>query len=121
MAAAPTVTTTGDSKVIEKYMDDEITDYSTAKAEVKQSFLGRMVGPAFVAGAFAAAATLIPFPVGAYDAMPNVWDASVNPNVIQTTSDFPNAGMYFASFIRNATICGVLCASPAMYKYYQQE
>ena len=113
---APTVTTTGDSQVIEEYMDGVITDYSTAKSEVRQSFLGRMVGPAFAAGALAAAASLMPFPAGAYDTMPNVWDA-----VIQPTSDFPHAGLYFASFIRNATICGVVCASPAMYRYYEEQ
>lgn len=100
-------------------MDDVITDYATAKSEVKQSFLGRMVGPAFVAGALAAASTLIPFPVGAYDAMPNVWDATVIPTTM--SGDFPHAANYFASFVRNATICGVLAASPAIYQYYEQQ
>ena len=100
-------------------MDDVITDYATARSEVKQSFLGRMVGPAFVAGALAAASTLIPFPVGAYDSIPNVWDSPMMSTTM--TGDFPHAANYFASFVRNATICSVLAASPAIYQYYEQQ
>lgn len=93
-------------------MDDAlITDYAAAKREVKQSFLGRMVGPAFVAGALAATASLVPFPVGAYDTIPTF--------MAPATNEFPTAAEYFASFIRNATITGVLASSPAIYKYYQ--
>lgn len=117
MSQAPTVTSTSEGQVIEEYMDDVITDYATAKSEVRQSFLGRMVGPAAVAGVLAAAATLAPFPAGAYDAMPDVWlnDAFVSTGT--GLGGFPNV----AAFIRNATICGVLAASPAIYRYYEQQ
>merc|ERR1712167_31477 len=82
------------------------------------SFLGRMVGPAFVAGAVAAAASLMPSPAGAYDTIPDVWDPVIPTT---TAAAFPHAGLYFASFIRNATLCGVLAASPAIYRYYEQQ
>lgn len=83
MANPPTVTTDGEVNVIEKHMDEEISDYSTAKSAVKQSFLGRMVGPAFVTGAMASAAMMFPNAAGAYDKMPTyLGDAGLNPSVI---------------------------------------
>jgi len=96
-------------------MDDVITDYSAAKAEVKQSFLGRMVGPAFAAGAVAAVATLAPWPVAAQD-MSIFADAGLNPSVIPGQMDaFPTVSQYMGTFVRNAAVTGALAASiPAM-------
>jgi hypothetical protein len=74
-------------KVIEKFMEEEITDYATAKSQVKQSMLQRMIGPAFAASAIAAAATLIPFPVGAEQLPTFLGDANLNPSVISAGSN----------------------------------
>ena len=76
-----------------------------------------MVGPAFAAGLVAAAATLIPFPAGAYDQWPAlVGDFGVTPSVINTSSDFPTVSQYLTEFTRNAMLSGALAASVAHYQ-----
>ena len=94
MADVPLVSNTSDAEIIENYMDETvekpIVSYDKAKSAVKQSFLGRMVGPAFAASAIAAAASLMPFPAGAYDQIPPfLSDSGLNPSVISPYSDFP--------------------------------
>jgi len=77
MAQVPLVSNTSEGQILENYMDETvekpIASYAEAKSAVKQSFLGRMVGPAFAASLLAAAASVMPFPAGAYDKMPDVW------------------------------------------------
>jgi len=94
MADVPLVSNTSDGQILENYMDETvekpIVSYDKAKTAVKQSFLGRMVGPAFAASALAAVATLMPFPAGAYDQIPSMLrDSGINPSVISPYSDFP--------------------------------
>lgn len=129
MAEAPSVTSISQGEVMEKFMDETmdetIKDYATAKSAVKESFLGRMVGPAFAAGALAAVATMLPYPVGASDIMqyPDMKilaDQGLNPSVIDSSlipHQFPTVSQYFATFLRNAIITGTLAASPAIYNY----
>lgn len=115
--AEPSIVSDGEVNVIEKHMDDElITDYAQAKSAVRQSFLGRMVGPAFVAGALAAAATMMPFPAGAEQMPQYLGDANLNPSVISAgASSFPTATQYFGEFMRNAVITGACAAGiPAL-------
>merc|ERR1719321_1360478 len=77
-----------------------------------------MVGPAFAASLIAAAATLMPFPAGAYDQIPSVLsDSGLNPSVISPYTGFPTAAQYAAEVLRNAVITGCLCASIPMLKY----
>jgi len=121
MATAPEVKHFTESNILkEDYIDDVITDYSVAKAEVKQSFLGRMVGPAFAAGALAAAATLAPWPVGAQD-MSIFADEGLNPSVIPgSMAAFPTVSSYMGTFVRNAAITGTLAASVPAIQMIQE-
>lgn len=94
MAEVPLVSNTSAGEILENYMDETvkkpIVSYDKAKSAVKQSFLGRMVGPAFAASAIAATASLMPFPAGAYDQIPSILgDSGLNPSVISPYSDFP--------------------------------
>lgn len=127
MAAMPTVSSTSQGEIIEDYMDSTvkkpIQSYGAAKSAVKQSFLGRMVGPAFAASLLAATATLMPFPAGAYDQIPQhvFADSGLNPSVISPYTDFPTVSQYFGEFLSYALITGIICASPPMVKYFQSQ
>ena len=92
MADVPLVSNTSDGQILDNYMDETVEkplqSFEKAKTAVKQSFLGRMVGPAFALSAFAAAASLMPFPAGAYE----IPDMGLNPSVITPYQDFPTVG-----------------------------
>merc|ERR1719321_2487924 len=74
-----------------------------------------MVGPAFAASLMAAAATLMPFPAGAYDQIPSVLSDS---DILY--SDFPIVTQFSAEFLRNAIAIGCLCASIPMLNYFKE-
>lgn len=104
------MTTTSQGTIQQDYMDEVVTDYAAAKAGVKKSFLGQMVGPAFVVGAAAAAATLAPLAVGA-SGPGIIADEGLNPSVIQGAGEaFPSVTQYFGTFARNSAIAGGLAA-----------
>ena len=91
-AANPVVTSDGEVNVIEKHMENEITDYATAKGAVRQSMLQRMVGPAFAISALTAAATMMPFPAGAEGLLV---DEGVNPMVLPAMAEMSDYHLYW--------------------------
>ena len=85
---------------MDETVEKPIASYSEAKSAVKQSFLGRMVGPAFAASLLAAATTVMPFPAGAYDYMPDVWADTTYANYASAPPiGFPYQGAFVATFL----------------------
>ena len=71
---------------MDETVEKPIASYAEAKSAVKQSFLGRMVGPAFAASLLAAATTLMPFPAGAYDQIPSIWATTGRTTTLAKTA-----------------------------------
>lgn len=122
MAQAPTISTAGETKVIDEYMDEKVlvTDYAAAKSQVKQSFLGRMVGPAWAAGALGAAAMVAwALPAGAAPSF--LADEGLNPSVINSAHHaFPTVQQYFVELGRNAVAAGLVASAIPAYAHHNK-
>ena len=126
MVDAPIISSTSQGEILENYMDETVEkpveSYGAAKSAVKQSFLQRMVGPAFATSLLAAVATVMPFPAGAYDQVPTmVGDFGVNPSVIDPSNGFPTVDQYFMVTASNILLFGLLVGALPLTSYISKK